>query len=169
MKRDERVFPCRSVVQTIVAILHNINPLHSSRSPFTLCQAVARCILHPALLQVIFKHGDDLRQDELILQLLALMDRLLKREKLDLKLTPYKVLACSKSFGMLSCPLFLRLHILPVSFSCPPLLCMSPAIPRKPWLVRLVCIVHSVPVGMCVCVCVCKFYITCMGQIHILL
>ena len=49
--------------------------------------------------QVIFKHGDDLRQDELILQLLALMDRLLKREKLDLKLTPYKVLACSKSFG----------------------------------------------------------------------
>lgn len=49
--------------------------------------------------KVIFKHGDDLRQDELILQLLALMDRLLKREKLDLKLTPYKVLACSKSFG----------------------------------------------------------------------
>ena len=56
------------------------------------------CVVHVHA-KVIFKHGDDLRQDELILQLLALMDRLLKREKLDLKLTPYKVLACTKSFG----------------------------------------------------------------------
>jgi phosphatidylinositol 3-kinase len=47
--------------------------------------------------RVILKHGDDLRQDQLILQLLALMDGLLKKEKLDLKLSPYKVLACSSS------------------------------------------------------------------------
>ena len=52
----------------------------------------------------MFKLGDDLRQDQLILQLICLMDRLLRRENLDLKLTPYNVLACSGMppyFGML--------------------------------------------------------------------
>ncbi|GAB1609342.1 phosphatidylinositol 3-kinase catalytic subunit type 3-like [Argonauta hians] len=47
----------------------------------------------------IFKHGDDPRQDQLILQILTLMDKLLKRENLDLKLTPYKVLATSNKHG----------------------------------------------------------------------
>ena len=51
------------------------------------------------LLQVMFKVGDDLRQDQLILQLITLMDRLLRRENLDLKLTPYNVLACSGKHG----------------------------------------------------------------------
>ena len=49
--------------------------------------------------QVMFKLGDDLRQDQLILQLITLMDRLLRRENLDLKLTPYNVLACSGNHG----------------------------------------------------------------------
>lgn len=48
---------------------------------------------------VIFKHGDDLRQDQLILQTITLMDRLLRRENLDLKLTPYRVLATSTRHG----------------------------------------------------------------------
>lgn len=43
-----------------------------------------RCVL-------IYKKGDDLRQDQFVLQMLSLMDRLLKRENLDLRLTPYKV------------------------------------------------------------------------------
>ncbi|XP_033226096.1 phosphatidylinositol 3-kinase catalytic subunit type 3 isoform X2 [Belonocnema kinseyi] len=47
----------------------------------------------------IFKHGDDLRQDQLILQTIALMDKLLRRENLDLKLTPYRVLATSTRHG----------------------------------------------------------------------
>jgi len=47
----------------------------------------------------IFKHGDDLRQDQLILQMISLMDRLLRRENLDLKLTPYRVLATSSRHG----------------------------------------------------------------------
>ncbi|KAL5005430.1 hypothetical protein ScPMuIL_018886 [Solemya velum] len=49
----------------------------------------------------IFKHGDDLRQDQLILQIITLMDRLLSKEKLDLKLTPYKVLATSSKHGFM--------------------------------------------------------------------
>ena len=51
--------------------------------------------------QVMFKLGDDLRQDQLILQLIMLMDRLLRRENLDLKLTPYNVLACSGNHGIM--------------------------------------------------------------------
>ena len=47
----------------------------------------------------MFKLGDDLRQDQLILQIITLIDRLLRRENLDLKLTPYKVLACSGQHG----------------------------------------------------------------------
>ncbi|XP_017786866.1 PREDICTED: phosphatidylinositol 3-kinase catalytic subunit type 3 isoform X2 [Nicrophorus vespilloides] len=47
----------------------------------------------------IFKHGDDLRQDQLILQMITLMDKLLRRENLDLKLTPYRVLAMSTKHG----------------------------------------------------------------------
>jgi phosphatidylinositol 3-kinase len=48
---------------------------------------------------LIFKHGDDLRQDQLILQMITLMDKLLRRENLDLKLTPYRVLATSSKHG----------------------------------------------------------------------
>lgn len=49
----------------------------------------------------IFKHGDDLRQDQLILQIITLMDKLLRRENLDLKLTPYRVLATSSKHGII--------------------------------------------------------------------
>jgi phosphatidylinositol 3-kinase len=52
---------------------------------------------------VIFKNGDDLRQDQLILQVLTLMDKLLRRENLDLKLTPYHSLAVSSSAGFVEC------------------------------------------------------------------
>ncbi|KAJ8920394.1 hypothetical protein NQ315_005260, partial [Exocentrus adspersus] len=47
----------------------------------------------------IFKLGDDLRQDQLILQMITLMDKLLREENLDLKLTPYRVLATSTKHG----------------------------------------------------------------------
>jgi phosphatidylinositol 3-kinase len=49
----------------------------------------------------IFKHGDDLRQDQLILQMITLMDKLLRKENLDLKLTPYRVLATSTKHGFM--------------------------------------------------------------------
>jgi phosphatidylinositol 3-kinase len=49
---------------------------------------------------VIFKDGDDMRQDQLVIQLFTLMDRLLRKENLDLKLTPYGVLATGPLQGM---------------------------------------------------------------------
>ncbi|KAL5485774.1 VPS34 [Sanghuangporus weigelae] len=49
---------------------------------------------------LIFKDGDDMRQDQLVIQLFTLMDRLLRKENLDLKVSPYAVLATSPSQGM---------------------------------------------------------------------
>ncbi|KAF7721959.1 Phosphatidylinositol (PI) 3-kinase [Apophysomyces ossiformis] len=49
---------------------------------------------------VIYKTGDDLRQDQLVIQIITLMDKLLRKENLDLKLTPYKVLATGPEHGL---------------------------------------------------------------------
>ncbi|KAJ5609624.1 Phosphatidylinositol 3-kinase [Penicillium herquei] len=48
---------------------------------------------------LLFKVGDDLRQDQLVIQIIILMDRLLQKENLDLKLTPYRILATSANAG----------------------------------------------------------------------
>uniref|UniRef100_A0A915CWQ4 PIK helical domain-containing protein n=1 Tax=Ditylenchus dipsaci TaxID=166011 RepID=A0A915CWQ4_9BILA len=47
----------------------------------------------------IFKRGDDLRQDQLVSQMIRLMDSLLKERNLDLRLTTYSVLATGVSEG----------------------------------------------------------------------
>ncbi|KAK1147288.1 Phosphatidylinositol (PI) 3-kinase [Aspergillus melleus] len=48
---------------------------------------------------LLFKVGDDLRQDQLVIQIIILMDRLLQKENLDLKLTPYRILATNATAG----------------------------------------------------------------------
>ena len=55
----------------------------------------------PATYRLMFKNGDDMRQDQLIIQLITLMDAQLKRVGLDLRLTPYRVLATGLSSGMM--------------------------------------------------------------------
>jgi phosphatidylinositol 3-kinase len=47
---------------------------------------------------IIFKTGDDLRQDQLVIRIVTLMNNLLK-ENLDVKLTPYRILATSPLAG----------------------------------------------------------------------
>jgi len=49
---------------------------------------------------IMFKDGDDMRQDQLVIQLFTLMERLLKKENLDLKLTVYDVLATGPQQGI---------------------------------------------------------------------
>lgn len=51
------------------------------------------------LVSLMYKSGDDLRQDQLIIQMIRLMDKLLKDVNLDMELTPYNVLATSTSDG----------------------------------------------------------------------
>jgi hypothetical protein len=50
--------------------------------------------------KVLVKTGDDLRQDQLVIMMIQLMDRLLRRAALDLCLTPYSILATSPSSGL---------------------------------------------------------------------
>lgn len=50
---------------------------------------------------LMFKTGDDLRQDQLVIQIITLMDQLLRNENLDLKLTPYRILATGPRDGAL--------------------------------------------------------------------
>merc|ERR1712113_347103 len=54
-----------------------------------------------SLKKVMVKEGDDLRQDQLVLQLIVLMDSILKKYGLDLQLTPYQVIALSTNDGII--------------------------------------------------------------------
>merc|ERR1719379_1134063 len=68
---------------------------------------VLACQVQPAgnvqaekrLKKIMVKEGDDLRQDQLVLQLIILMDSILKKYGLDLQLTPYQVIALSTNDG----------------------------------------------------------------------
>uniref|UniRef100_A0A7N4PE44 phosphatidylinositol-4,5-bisphosphate 3-kinase n=1 Tax=Sarcophilus harrisii TaxID=9305 RepID=A0A7N4PE44_SARHA len=50
---------------------------------------------------IIFKNGDDLRQDMLTLQMIQLMDVLWKQEGLDLRMTPYGCLSMGDRTGLI--------------------------------------------------------------------
>ena len=50
---------------------------------------------------IMFKYGDDLRQDQLILQMINYMDSLLKKIHLDYEFTIYKTLATECSLDLL--------------------------------------------------------------------
>ena len=53
-------------------------------------------------MQGIYKNGDDIRQDQVVLQLFRVMDFLLKEKgEIDLKFTLYKVLATSNDDGFM--------------------------------------------------------------------
>eukprot|EP00762_Andalucia_godoyi_P003418 ANDGO_04373.mRNA.1 Phosphatidylinositol 3-kinase len=70
------------------------NPLKLAFSPTNESAPIQR---------IIFKSGDDIRQDQLVMQMINLMDTVLKRNGLDLRLTPYRVLACSADCGVVEC------------------------------------------------------------------
>eukprot|EP01061_Rhynchopus_euleeides_P013435 TRINITY_DN23468_c0_g1_i1.p1 TRINITY_DN23468_c0_g1~~TRINITY_DN23468_c0_g1_i1.p1 ORF type:complete len:900 (+),score=411.71 TRINITY_DN23468_c0_g1_i1:93-2792(+) len=53
------------------------------------------------VLKLMYKSGDDIRQDQLVLQIITIIDKLLLQDGLDLKLTPYRVLATSVSEGFI--------------------------------------------------------------------
>lgn len=51
--------------------------------------------------KLMFKNGDDLRQDMLTVQLIRVMDNLWKNEGLDLRMTPYGVVSTGKDLGVI--------------------------------------------------------------------
>ena len=56
---------------------------------------------HKANYRAMIKTGDDLRQDQLVIMMIKLMDGLLKRSSLDMCLTPYSIIATSPTSGMI--------------------------------------------------------------------
>ncbi|GAB6018709.1 Phosphatidylinositol 4,5-bisphosphate 3-kinase catalytic subunit alpha isoform [Chamberlinius hualienensis] len=57
-------------------------------------------VFHPRN-SVIFKNGDDLRQDMLTLQVINIMDTIWRNEGMDLRMLPYACLATGKQVGMI--------------------------------------------------------------------
>nr|QED42021.1 phosphatidylinositol-4,5-bisphosphate 3-kinase catalytic subunit alpha [Tegillarca granosa] len=51
--------------------------------------------------KIIFKNGDDLRQDMLTIQLIRVMDKLWKNEGLDLRMSPYGCVSTGKDIGII--------------------------------------------------------------------
>ncbi|ETN41992.1 uncharacterized protein HMPREF1541_03931 [Cyphellophora europaea CBS 101466] len=79
------------------------NVFKSSLSPlliaFKVQPSAAQNSPSPSKYSIIFKTGDDLRQDQLVIQIITLIDSLLLKENLDLKLTPYRILATAPAAG----------------------------------------------------------------------
>ena len=79
-------------------------PLSSPRGPSSTARVDSDGFADGQSVHVIYKRGDDLRQDQLIVQMVQLMDEMLKQHGgLDLKLTPYKVLATGPDTGFVEC------------------------------------------------------------------
>lgn len=67
----------------------------SSLSPLKIAFKTESNAIYP----LMYKVGDDLRQDQLVVQIISLMNELLMNENVDLKLLPYKILATGSQEG----------------------------------------------------------------------
>ena len=79
---------------------------HLSTDSFTLMQNESMRMVHAFFepqqkVKFVYKGGDDMRQDQLVIQLIGLIDRLFKRVNLDLRLTPFKVISTSRNDGLM--------------------------------------------------------------------
>ncbi|KAI9359740.1 kinase-like domain-containing protein [Pilaira anomala] len=116
--RAKKVDKLRAIIGDVKGPLHEFNILSFPLDPTkqVLGLVPSKCGIFNSNLQplrltfkcgddteypVIFKTGDDLRQDQLVIQIISLMDKLLLKENLDLKLTPYKVLATGPEHGLM--------------------------------------------------------------------
>lgn len=88
--------PSVEIVGVVAANADDVAVFKSSLHPIKVAFRDTRGRKYP----ILFKMGDDLRQDQLVIQIITLMDQLLQKENLDLKLTPYKILATSNRMGL---------------------------------------------------------------------
>jgi phosphatidylinositol 3-kinase len=93
----ELAFPLNARISITGMVAEKCSVFKSNLFPMLLYFQCADGTEYP----IIFKDGDDLRQDQLVLQLFTLMHRLLRKENLDLRLTCYDVLATGPLQGMM--------------------------------------------------------------------
>eukprot|EP01063_Lacrimia_lanifica_P008011 TRINITY_DN1514_c0_g1_i1.p1 TRINITY_DN1514_c0_g1~~TRINITY_DN1514_c0_g1_i1.p1 ORF type:complete len:1260 (+),score=465.04 TRINITY_DN1514_c0_g1_i1:108-3887(+) len=79
--------------------LHKCKTMDSKKVPLWLVFHNADPLGPP--IYVMFKAGDDLRQDLLTLQIIAMMDSIWRAQGLDLHMSPYGCVACDDGVGMI--------------------------------------------------------------------
>ncbi|KAH9410567.1 phosphatidylinositol 3-and 4-kinase [Ordospora pajunii] len=72
-----------------------------SKVPFVVSLKVQNANGHVCVKQLIFKHGDDCRQDMLALQVISMFELIFKQANLDIFLYPYKVIVTSCGTGII--------------------------------------------------------------------
>ncbi|KAH8854640.1 Phosphatidylinositol 4,5-bisphosphate 3-kinase catalytic subunit alpha isoform [Schistosoma japonicum] len=84
-------------------LIHKCDVKRSKKKPLWLVWTNSDRLaqFHHKNYQMIFKHGDDLRQDMLTLQLFKLMDRIWKEEGMDMCLTSYGCFATGYEMGII--------------------------------------------------------------------
>jgi phosphatidylinositol 3-kinase len=98
--------PLDPTVKIVGCYPEDSNVFKSTMMPLLITFRTSSGVPYP----IIFKNGDDLRQDQLVIQIISLMDRLLQTHNLDLKLTPYRTLATSPTAGAVQFVPSLSLH-----------------------------------------------------------
>jgi hypothetical protein len=73
----------------------------SAKAPLLICFKSADPVASMDDVLIMFKAGDDLRQDALTVQMLHIMDQIWKAAGLDLHLTPYRVSVTSENHGLI--------------------------------------------------------------------
>lgn len=91
--------PSNPRVEVEEIVIDKCKTKDSFTAPLWLVFKVRDMVPSPSYVPVIFKAGDDLRQDALTLQMFRLMDEVWKREGLDLHMSIYSVLASGDSAG----------------------------------------------------------------------
>ena len=77
----------------------NCKVLNSKKLPLLLNLSNSQEKASPII--IIYKAGDDLRQDILTIQLIKIMDKIWLDDGYDLRMKPYKVVACKDQVGMI--------------------------------------------------------------------
>ncbi|XP_041655561.1 phosphatidylinositol 4,5-bisphosphate 3-kinase catalytic subunit gamma isoform [Cheilinus undulatus] len=98
---DEFLLPFDPRIKAGKILLEKCKVMASKKKPLWLefCPMPSPTPTQPV--GIIFKQGDDLRQDMLIIQTLAVMDSIWQEKSLDLSLIPYGCIATGHNIGMI--------------------------------------------------------------------
>jgi phosphatidylinositol 3-kinase len=101
MPLDPTVFVCGIVPEKCSVFTSALCPLKLTFRVTEETQKLGNPRVDGEFYNIMYKQGDDVRQDQLVLQILDVIDFVLQQINLDFKLSAYKVVAHSEKDGML--------------------------------------------------------------------